>query len=70
MLDGKEILSRLSVTGISIMAVGLILGFGGHKLCALIFKDKGEKLTLPARLIGLALCIWAALILMDVIPWF
>lgn len=70
MLDGNAILSRLSVTGLTIMIVGLILGFGGAKVCALLFKEKGDKLVLPVRLIGLGLCVWATLILIDVIPWF
>ncbi len=70
MLDGEKILSRLSVTGLSILLVGLLLGFGANKLCTLIFKEKADKWVLPCKLVGLALSIWAALILLDVIPWF
>ena len=70
MLDGEKILSRLSVTGLSILAVGLVLGFGARKVCGVLFRDKADQWIMPCKLLGLALSIWAALILLDIIPWF
>ncbi len=67
-MDWQKVLSRLSVPGVTLLLVGVLLCVHALRLCRLVFGERGEKAILPVRLIGLALAIFGALILLDVFP--
>ncbi len=64
----EKVAQRLSVPGLVLLTAGVALCFGAGKLCRLVGKEKGEKWVLPVKITGLALVIFAALILLDFIP--
>ncbi len=64
----NQIMERLSVPGLVVLAVGVLLIVQSAKLCRLVLKEKGEKAILPLKLFGLLLVVLAALILLDFIP--
>ena len=67
-MNWDQIFSRLSVTGVTLMLAGLVLGLYATKLVRFVFRERGERLVLPVRLIGLALAVFGALVLLDFIP--
>ena len=67
-MNWDAIFSRLSVTGVSALLCGVLLCLYATKLVRFIFRDHGERLVLPVRLVGLALAVFGALILLDFIP--
>ncbi len=67
-MDWDQIFSRLSVTGVTLLLVGMVLCLYATKLVRFIFRDHGERLVLPVRLLGSAVAVFGALILLDLIP--
>lgn len=67
-MDWQKVLSRLSVTGVTLLLAGAVLCVQAAKLCRLVLGDRGERAVLPVRLVGLALALAGALILLDVFP--
>lgn len=68
MLDWNKVLSRLSVPGLTLLVVGALGCAQATKLCRLAFHEKGEKWIMPMKLLGLAMALVGALILLDIIP--
>ena len=67
-MNWDDIFSRLSVTGVTLLLCGVLLCLYATKLVRLVFRERGERLLLPLRLLGLALALLGALILLDFIP--
>lgn len=67
-MNWDQIFSRLSVTGVTLLVAGLALSLYATRLVRFIFRDHGERLVLPVRLVGLALAVFGALTLLDFIP--
>ncbi|MDD3336645.1 MAG: hypothetical protein PHI98_14225 [Eubacteriales bacterium] len=67
-MDWNKLFSRLSVPGLTLLVVGMIGCFQATKLCRLVFRERGERWIMPMKLVGLALAVLGALILLDVIP--
>lgn len=67
-MDWDQIFSRLSVTGVTLLVVGIALSLYATRLVRFIFRDHGDRLVLPVRLLGLAVAVFGALILLDFIP--
>lgn len=67
-VNGSQILERLSVPGLTLLAVGAALGYLAQPLCARLPQRWRGRAVLPARLIGLALALAGAVILLDFIP--
>ena len=67
-MNWDQIFSRLSVTGVTIMLVGIALGLYATRLVRLIFRERGERLILPLRIIGLLMAVLGTVILLDFIP--
>jgi hypothetical protein len=67
-MDWKGIASRLSLPGLALLVMGAAIGYEAPMLCKLVWKEKGEKLVTPMKLVGLALALVGALILLDFIP--
>ncbi len=71
MTYGEKVLSRLSVPGVALLAVGAALGFGAERLCRQVFRDdeaKARKWAVPLKIGGLVMALVGALILLDVFP--
>ena len=67
-MDWDLIFSRLSVTGVTLLLCGVILSLYATRLVRFLFRDHGERLVLPVQLVGLAIAVFGALILLDLIP--
>ena len=67
-MNWDQIFSRLSVTGITLLLCGSLLCLYAARLARFIFRDAGERLVLPIRLIGLGIAVFGTLILLDFIP--
>lgn len=67
-MSWDRIVERLSVPGLVILAVGVAMVTQAAKICRLVFKEKGEKAVMPAKIVGLALTVLAVVILLDFIP--
>jgi hypothetical protein len=67
-MNWDAIFSRLSVTGVTLLLGGALLGLYATKAARFIFRDAGERLVLPIRLIGLAIAVFGSPILLDFIP--
>ena len=64
----EQVMGRLSVPGLLLVPAGVVLVFQAAKLCRLLFKDNGDKAVGPVKLLGLALVVLGAVILLDWIP--
>ncbi|MEA5015751.1 MAG: hypothetical protein VB099_14450 [Candidatus Limiplasma sp.] len=64
----EKMMGRLSVPGLLLVTAGAVLVVQAAKLCRVLFKDNGEKLILPVKILGLALAVLGAVILLDWIP--
>ena len=67
-MNWDAIFSRLSVTGVTLLLGGALLSLYATKAARFLFRDGGERLVLPIRLIGLAIAVFGTLILLDFIP--
>ncbi len=67
-MDWDAIFSRLSVTGVTLLLAGVLLSLYATRLARFLFREKGERLILPVRLVGLAVALFGLLILLDLIP--
>ena len=67
-MNWDQIFSRLSVTGVTLLVAGCALCLYATRLVRFIFRDHGDRLVLPVRLLGLAVAVFGALILLDFIP--
>lgn len=65
-MDWQKVLSRLSIPGLILLVTGVVMGSQAVRLCGLAgFR---ERAVLWLRLIGLALALLGAAILLDFIP--
>ena len=64
----QGVLSRLSIPGILLLIAGAALTLWAPKLTGLLFKKGGERAVTPLKVVGLALAVLGALILLDVFP--
>ncbi len=64
----QGVLSRLSVPGIALLALGAALIGLAPKLAGLFSKRGGGRAVTPLKVAGLALAVLGALILLDVFP--
>lgn len=67
-MNWDQIFSRLSVTGVTLLLVGVVLCLYATRLVRFIFRDRGERLVLPMRLLGLVIAVFGAIVLLDFIP--
>ena len=67
-MNWDQIFSRLSVTGVTLLLVGVVLCLYATRLVRFIFRDHGDRLVLPMRLLGLAIAVFGAIVLLDFIP--
>lgn len=67
-MNWDAIFSRLSVTGVTLLLGGALLSLYATKAARFLFRDAGERLVLPIRLVGLAIAVFGTLILLDFIP--
>lgn len=67
-MNWDKVFSRLSVPGLTLLLFGLIASTQATKLCRLVFREKGEHAIMPLKIVGLAIAILGALILLDVFP--
>lgn len=66
-MDVVKVLSRLSVPGVVLMALGAALCYGGGWLARKWFQKKAERAALAFKWVGLALALAGGLILLDLI---
>ncbi len=64
----QNVLSRLSIPGLCLLALGAALGYGAKWVGGKLFKQGGERAVVPLKVAGLALALVGALILLDIIP--
>ncbi len=64
----ENLMSKLSIPGLVLLTLGAVLIFQSEKLCRLVFKENADKVLLPMTILGLALALFGALILLDFIP--
>jgi Na+/proline symporter len=64
----QGVLSRLSVPGLILLALGAVLCYGAPKIASLIWKEEAERAITPLKVAGLLVAILGAIILMDLIP--
>ena len=64
----ERVISRLSVPGLILLALGILLAVQAIRISRLLFREKGERAVFPIKMTGLALVVAAALILLDWIP--
>ena len=64
----QEVLARLSIPGVVLLAIGLLLGYGATWLSRVLFKSGGERAIVPMKVVGMAATLLGALILLDIIP--
>lgn len=67
-MDWNKTLSRLSVPGLTLLALGALTCIRGPEWCRVAFGRRLERWAMPVKFFGLALAILGALILLDVIP--
>ncbi|MBE5801342.1 MAG: hypothetical protein E7319_03545 [Clostridiales bacterium] len=67
-MNWDQIFSRLSVTGVTLLLAGVLLSLYATKLVRFIFRERGERLVLPVRILGLAIAVFGAVVLLDFIP--
>ncbi len=65
-MDTAQIVKRLDIPGVALLAVGALLGFAGHTIAARFMPKISEKGMLMVRVAGMVLAIAGALILLDV----
>lgn len=65
-MDWQRVLSRLSIPGLILLVAGVVIGAQAARLCATAGFQ--ERAALWIRLIGLALALLGAVILLDFIP--
>ena len=58
----QKVLSRLSIPGILLLALGAVACTQAAKIC------KSERLTLAVRIAGIVLALAGTVILLDLIP--
>lgn len=64
----QGVLSRLSVPGILLLIVGAALTLWAPKVAGLFSQKGGERAVTPLKVVGMALAVLGALILLDVFP--
>ena len=67
-MDWNGVLERLSVPGLILLAAGAVLGYGARWLAPKLFAKGGDRAVVPMKVVGLALALLGALILLDIIP--
>lgn len=65
-MDWQKMLSRLSIPGLILLVAGVALSTQAARLCGLMGKT--ERCALWLKLVGLALVLLGAVILLDFIP--
>ena len=63
-----KVSSRLSVPGLLLLAVGALLCFLAPRICAWLWKKRGDRAVMPVKVVGLVLALAGALILLDFFP--
>ena len=61
-MNWQKVLSRLSIPGIALLALGAVAATQADKYC------KNERLCMIARIAGLVSALLGAVILLDLIP--
>ena len=61
----QGVLSRLSVPGIVLVAVGALLVYEAPRVARLVFKAQAQRATVPMKIAGLVMALVGALILLD-----
>jgi hypothetical protein len=64
----QGVLSRLSVPGLALLALGAALVVLAPKLVGWFGKRGGGRAVMPVKVAGLILAVLGALILLDVFP--
>lgn len=64
----EGVLARLSIPGITLLALGALMCYEAPKLSAMLFARYGDRATVPMKVAGLGLALLGALILLDIIP--
>jgi hypothetical protein len=64
----QGVLSRLSIPGLCLLALGAALGYGAKWICGKVLKQGGERAVVPVKVAGLLMALVGALILLDIIP--
>ncbi len=67
-MDWDQILERLSITGITLLVLGIWISMQASTVCRLVLKEHSERFITPMKMAGLALAILGAIILLDFIP--
>lgn len=69
-MDWDKILSKLSVPGLILVALGAVMCFGAGWLAGKLFKRHKEKAALWLKWAGLALAVLGSLDLLDILTLF
>lgn len=64
----QGVLSRLSIPGVALMAMGALLTLDAKRLSNLVWKQGGDRAVMPLKVAGLVMALLGALILLDIIP--
>ena len=64
----ERVLSRASLPGLALLALGAWWILGAQGLCRVVFGEKGQRFVMPLKGLGMILAIVGALIVLDFIP--
>jgi len=64
----QGVLSRISVPGLILLALGVVLCLGAERIAGWIWKQGGDRATTPLKVAGLVLAAVGALVCLKFIP--
>lgn len=67
MTYGEKVLSRLSVPGLALLALGAVLVYAARPISARLFPARGEQAALGLKAAGCAAVLAGALLLLDIL---